>query len=90
MLSRILIGKAWKAMHTSNVVKNSSRLFHVAIPRGSNYHPLASHRDTPDNNALTFFDFTAENYNRVGLNFIPFINSAPTKLLIVLSGFRLR
>lgn len=31
----------------------------------SNYHPLASHKDTEGNTADTFFDFSAENYKRV-------------------------
>ena len=31
----------------------------------SNFHPIASHRDTPDNTPATYFDFTPENYKRV-------------------------
>jgi NADH dehydrogenase (ubiquinone) flavoprotein 2 len=31
----------------------------------SNYHPLASHVDTPDNTVETYFDFTKANYDTV-------------------------
>ena len=31
----------------------------------SNYHPIATHRPSEDNNETTFFDFTPENYKRV-------------------------
>lgn len=44
---------------------------HFGISQGtkarafSNFHPLASHKDTDDNTSTTYFDFTAENYDRV-------------------------
>jgi NADH dehydrogenase (ubiquinone) flavoprotein 2 len=45
---------------TPSTISASSRFF-------SNYHPIASHRDTPDNKITTYFDFTPENYERVSL-----------------------
>ena len=30
----------------------------------SNFHPIASHKDTDDNTENTYFDFTPENYRR--------------------------
>jgi hypothetical protein len=41
------------------------RSYSKALPLCSNFHPIAQHRDTVDNNAETFFDFTPENYERV-------------------------
>eukprot|EP01033_Poteriospumella_lacustris_P001212 gene1212-879_t len=37
----------------------------VTVRSLSNFHPLASHKDTEDNNQDTFFDFSPENYKRV-------------------------
>jgi len=45
----------------------SFRGFHAAAPVGSNFHPIAMHRDTADNTDETFFDFTPDNFKRVEL-----------------------
>lgn len=42
-----------------------ARNLHGTNKRCSNYHPIGSHRDTPDNTKETYFDFTPENYKRV-------------------------
>ena len=39
--------------------------FHTSNTMLSNFHPLAMHQDTDDNNKDTFFDFTPENFKRV-------------------------
>lgn len=52
-----------------------TRKFHLSIPKASNYHPLGSHRDTPDNMDETYFDFTEDNYKRVIMNIFLFIIS---------------
>lgn len=49
----------------SKVSKISLRNFHPAIPKFSNYHPIASHRNTAGNDEEAYFDFSAENYKRV-------------------------
>ena len=42
-----------------------SRQFHPSSIASTNYVPIGSHRDTPDNNMETYFDFTRDNYKRV-------------------------
>lgn len=43
----------------------TTRAFHQTASALSNFHPLASHKDTPDNTDETYFDFTPENHKRV-------------------------
>lgn len=42
-----------------------TQLFHQSVICSTNYHPLASHKDTPDNKEDTFFDFTPQNHENV-------------------------
>ena len=49
------VGRAWQP------AKNYSSRSALC----SNYHPIATHKPTDDNNEATFFDFTPENYKRV-------------------------
>lgn len=51
---------------SAQVVRNiKSNNIHGSVLRSTNYHPLGSHVDTPDNTGSTYFDFTEENYKRV-------------------------
>mmetsp|Transcript_92850 Transcript_92850/g.200739 ORF Transcript_92850/g.200739 Transcript_92850/m.200739 type:complete len:266 (+) Transcript_92850:35-832(+) len=43
----------------------SARFISGSSSQLSNFKPIANHRDTPDNNETTYFDFTPENYKRV-------------------------
>lgn len=70
MLSRQLLKNVCKfpkglANNVINVNHSVTRKIHGTKYAASNYHPIASHRDTEDNTAQTFFDFSPENYKRV-------------------------
>ncbi|CAM9317189.1 unnamed protein product [Pylaiella littoralis] len=43
----------------------AARSIHRTVSACDEVHPLGQHKDTPDNNETTFFDFTDENYARV-------------------------
>ena len=47
---------------SANVI---ARQFHKTSVVCTNYVPIGSHRDTPDNTIETYFDFTRDNYKRV-------------------------
>ena len=58
-LSRINIkNKICSTIPTISSIHSSSKIY-------SNYHPIATHKDTPDNTQTTYFDFTPENHKRV-------------------------
>ena len=50
---------------SSTISRLSKQSFHSSPTLLTNYKPLGSHRDTPDNTMETYFDFTKENYQRV-------------------------
>ncbi|CAN0118714.1 unnamed protein product, partial [Hapterophycus canaliculatus] len=43
----------------------AARSIHRTASSYDEVHQLGQHRDTPDNNETTYFDFTDENYARV-------------------------
>lgn len=45
----------------------SARMVHASSRASSNYHPIATHKDTADNKSTTFFDFTPDNHKRVDM-----------------------
>ena len=69
MFSRFhAIGKiAAKIRFQPTNLKNS---FHSATLLQSNFHANASHRPSNDNTPETYWDFTAENYERVSRHFV--------------------
>ena len=60
----------FQKLATKSINSQVARKFHLSVPKSSNFHPLASHRDTPDNTDETYFDFTEENYKRVSIKYI--------------------
>lgn len=68
-LGKLLIKSTPSNIITSKLILNQSilRSFQTSKLIQTNYHPLATHRDTKDNTQETYFDFTPENYHRVSL-----------------------
>mmetsp|Transcript_93920 Transcript_93920/g.265276 ORF Transcript_93920/g.265276 Transcript_93920/m.265276 type:complete len:280 (+) Transcript_93920:40-879(+) len=56
---------AQKLLHNRNnnalLIRSS---YHSGKLASSNFHPIAQHRDTDDNNQETYFDFTPDNFKR--------------------------
>jgi len=65
MSSLRLIGKNILVQSQANC--NNLRQFHCGKIAASNFNPIGSHIDTPDNTVETYFDYTLENYERVNL-----------------------
>lgn len=70
-MNRIIFTSLSKLSKTSSssvsIVSTSTRSIHASSKACSNYHPIASHKDTDDNKNTTFFDFTPENHKRVDM-----------------------